>query len=205
MSVLEIAVELRNGIGKGAARTARAAGKVPGIIYGDKGSSGTPITMDANKLRFTLLKHPTMLKLIGGLDKTCVVRDLQRHPVTGALVHIDLEIVEAGKLIRLSLPIHIKGTAEGVKNGGVLEQIKHHIEIEANPLDAPDKIEIDITNLKLNEKLHASSIALPAGVRLIDDPDDTVVVIHAAKHQEEKPATETVAAPEVITERKKEE
>ena len=205
MSVLEIPVEVGRGTGKGAARQVRFTKKTPGILYGDKGSAGTPFAIDENKLKMILQKRPTMLKLTGGLDATCVVRELQRHPVSGKFVHIDLQEIRIGETIKLSIPVKFTGVAEGVKAGGVFEVIMHHIVVDVNPLEAPEEFVVEVSHLKMHEKIHVSDVTLPEGVKLIDELEDTVAVIHPAKHVEEAVAKDAPAAPEVITERKKDD
>ena len=205
MSVLEIAVEVGRGTGKGPARQVRASKKTPGIMYGTKGSTGIPFSTDENKLKLVLQKHPTMLKLTGSIDATCVVRELQRHPVSGRFIQIDLQEILSGQKIKLSIPVRFTGSGEGVKAGGVFEVIMHHIAVEANPLETPEEFVVDASHLKMNDKIHVSEIPMPENVKLLDDLDATVAVVHPAKHAEEAVAKEAPAAPEVITERKKED
>ncbi|MDK9701176.1 MAG: 50S ribosomal protein L25 [bacterium] len=207
MAVMELAVVSRITKGKGGARQVRFTGKVPGIVY-IKGKDGIPFAVDANKLRLTLIKQPTMLQLTGeGLQgMMCVVREIQRHPLTGAIEHIDLQSVSAEQRIRMTFNIYLKGTPIGIKEGGILDQIEHRNALDLKPADAPDRIEIDVTELHMNESMHIRDIKLPVGVKLLSDPDTTILTIQPPKMTgDEKPSTEPAAAPEVITARKKDE
>ncbi len=192
--------------GKGVARKLRAAGEVPGVIYGH-GREPQPLTVNArefNRLaeRVRITSTVIELALDGKVAKT-LVRELQRDPLTRHPLHIDFQELVAGEKITVSVPLRFVGTPEGVKTGGgILEETMHQVEVRVDPSNIPDHIDVDVTALTIGHSLHISDLALPPGVEVTDDPEQTIAVVSAPKAEEEPaPAAEgAVVAPEVAPE-----
>jgi large subunit ribosomal protein L25 len=194
MAENQIAVELREGIGKGVARKLRAAGLIPGIFYGQGTSQA--ISLEPRPLERLLASSAaglnTLINLKGGgaLDgKQVLVKDLQRDPVRGTLLHADLYAIDVKQVVHVSVPIHLTGTPEGVAlDGGILDQVIREIELECLPTAIPEELPVDVTSLALGASLHVRDIALPSGVTLLTDGDLSVASVAQPKAAEEEAA-----------------
>ena len=133
------------------------------------------------------------------------VKDFQRNPATGELVHIDLFKVTKGEKIHTTVPLKITGTPKGTKIGGLLEISKHEIEVECLPMELPETIEVDVTDLDLNEYIHAKDIKLADGVKLKSNPETVIASVHTpravAAEETEAPVAEGEADAAATTEK----
>lgn len=206
MATASLNAKVRSSRGKGVARKLRAAGEVPGVIYGH-GREPQSLTVNArefNRLAERIRVTSTVIELAldGKVAKT-LIRELQRHPLNRAPLHIDFQELVAGEKVTVSVPLRFVGTAEGVKTGGgILEEIMHQVHVEVDPSNIPDHIDVDVTALTIGHSLHVSDLVLPEGVEVTDDAEQTIAVVAAPKAEEEvAPAAEGVvlaaeAAPE---------
>jgi large subunit ribosomal protein L25 len=164
--------------GSRSARRLRRAGSVPGVIYGG-GDEPAHFSVDARTLRNTLAHSGAILQvsLDGGKESPVLVKDVQRHPVRGEVIHVDLLRVRMDEAIQTTVTLELTGAdaAPGVVEGGVLTQETRELNIEALPGDIPDSITHDVSGLEMNATLLLSAISAPRGVTFLDDPDDTVV------------------------------
>jgi large subunit ribosomal protein L25 len=189
MASATLNAKARTDKGKGVARKLRAAGEVPGVIYGH-GREPQPLTVNArefNRLaeRVRITSTVIELSLEGKVAKT-LVRELQRHPLSREALHIDFQELVAGEKITVSVPLRFVGTAEGVKTGGgILEETMHQVEVRVDPSNIPDHIDVDVTALTIGHSLHISDLQLPPGVEVTDDPEQTIAVVSAPKAEEE--------------------
>jgi large subunit ribosomal protein L25 len=199
----ELVVQVREASGKGIARKLREAGRIPGICYG-RNAPSVSITLNRTALE-RLLKASTAgmntlidLRVEGGGHydgKPVLVKELQRDPVTGRALHADLYAVDLQQTIQVSVPVHVTGSAEGVKMGGILDQTLREIELECMPQAIPQEIPVDVTPLGIGQSLHVRDLALPEGVTLLSDPELAVVLV-AAPTVEEVPAEAEAEAEE---------
>lgn len=186
MSVIrELMVEPRERAGKGSSRAARREGLVPAVIYGDK-KDPEMVTIKRNELTKVLNKggfmtHVLELKL-GGDARRVLPRDLQRHPVTEVPLHVDFLRISKGATIIIEVPVHFMDEEDspGLARGGVLNVVRHTIEISA-PMDAiPEDFQVSLEGLDIGDGVHVSAIKLPEGVELtVTDRDYTVANIVA--------------------------
>ncbi len=192
MDFAKVSVELRTQSGKGPARRNRAAGKVPGVLYGHK-AAPVSVTLDPAALIRSLdkdKKRNTVFALtLGGKEApeqiTAMIRDVQIHPISRRVVHIDFIRVSLDEEIKVTVPLHLTGTAVGVTNGGNLHQGWHAVPIAAKPAAIPNKIEIDITNLDVGDALHVSDLKLPVGVRLLLEGKEAIASVVAPRAEKE--------------------
>ncbi len=201
----ELAAEFRDADGKGASRRLRRAGRVPAILYGGK-LDPRMLSLSHEKL-VTLIDDEKFYASIIGLkvgDETqaAIVKDLQMHPAKNQVLHLDLQRVLDDEKIRIHLPIHFKGesASPGVKTqGGIVSHRIADIEVQCLPKDLPEYLELDLSQMGLNESKYISDIPLPAGVvaTAVQQGKDAVVVsIHSPRASEaEAPAAEAAAAP----------
>ena len=193
MSEHQIAVELREGVGKGVARKLRAAGRVPGVYY-SKGESQS-ISLEPLSLERLLASSAaglnTLISLTGASPlegKQVLVKALQRDPVRGEILHADLYAIDVKKVVHVQVPIHLTGTPAGVAlDGGILDHVIREIELECLPTAIPEELPVDVSALQLGESVHVRDIALPTGVTLLTDGDLSVASVAQPKVEEEAP------------------
>jgi large subunit ribosomal protein L25 len=189
MATASLNAKPRGDTGKGAARKLRAAGEVPGVIYGH-GREPQPLTVNAREFkrlaeRVRITSTVIELALDGKVAKT-LVRELQRHPLNREPLHIDFQELVAGEKVDVSVPLRFVGTPEGVKTGGgILEEVMHQIEVRVDPSNIPDHIDVDVTALTIGHGLHVRDLVLPAGVEVLDDADNTIATVTPPKAEEE--------------------
>lgn len=204
-------VETRTETGKGAARRIRAAGKIPGNVYGH---GAEPMAVQADELQFRALisrisTENTLIDLRVGDEKpkSCLIREVQRHPYRPVILHVDFFEITAGERIRVSVPVRLEGNPIGVRNGGILQVIRYELEIECLPREIPSAFEVDISEMTIGDSLHIGEIDT-GDVTVIEEDNLTVcmVVMPKAAPVEEEEADEISeldedVEPEVITAR----
>ncbi|HSB52867.1 MAG TPA: 50S ribosomal protein L25 [Gemmatimonadales bacterium] len=203
----------RAGSGKGAARSLRRAGSVPAVIYGH-GRPAEALSVDAaslGKLLGSISAASTVLDVAieGQAPVKALIREIQRHPLRATdILHFDLYEVRADEKITVEVPVHLVGTADGVRNfGGVLDQVLHRLEILVFPGDIPSHIEVDVTNLLIGKSIFVRDVKVEKAEVL--NPPNLPVCSCVAPRTEEVAAPaatgEAVAEPELIRKPKPEE
>ena len=182
--------EMRDDRGKGASRRLRHQGKVPAIIYG-AGREPRALMFDHNKVLRELENasfYSSILTIkVGDKSRAAIVKDIQRHPSKKQILHIDLQRIVEDEKIRMQIPIHFLGEEEavGVKiGGGSVSRLMTEIEVSCFPKDLPEFLEVDISELELDQMLYVSSISLPKGVEVSEillEQDQAIVSIHEIK------------------------
>lgn len=196
-------VNSRSSEGSRAARRLRRSGRVPGVLYGG-GSESVGFDADARELRMALAGSGAVLDLsIDGAKATPVVlKETQRDPVRGETTHIDLLRVRLDEKIGAVVPIELSGIEEapGVKQGGVLEQITREVNVEALPTAIPESIHHEIGEMEIGETILLSAIAVPEGVTLLDDVEETVIATLSPPRLQAETAEEIEAETELVGE-----
>ena len=204
MATVSFTAQPRDTSGKGAARTLRARGQIPAVIYGhDRQPQSLALNArDLDKMLGHIQAESTVIEVtVGGVTSKTLIREIQRHPIKRQILHVDFQALVAGEKVTVNIPITLVGIPEGVKlEGGVMEQPLRELEIEVDPSNIPDHVELDVSNLKIGDSLHVSDIKLAEGVTILDDPETSVAVVAAPRAViEETPAAEG-AAPEAAAE-----
>jgi large subunit ribosomal protein L25 len=187
-------VELREGGGKGVARKLRAAGRIPGVLYG-RGKATQAISLDPRALERVLTASEAGmntlidLSIAGSKDRServVLVKELQRDPVRSVPLHVDLYQVDLTAKILVKVPIVLRGRPKGVElSGGILDQALRELDVECLPRAIPESITVDVSELEIGHSLHVRDLALPEDVVLRSDPDLSVASVVAPKIEEE--------------------
>jgi large subunit ribosomal protein L25 len=211
----KLTVQMRTQVGRNAIKRVRKEGLIPGVSYG---VGQEPINLEVNRRQLsTVLAHSSSenilleLEIVDGDNKRnslAMIQEVQHHPIQRQILHVDFHAVSATEKITAEVPIETVGEPIGVKtNGGLLEHNLRDLEVECLPGDLPDRIEVDVSGLDINQSIHVKDLKLPPGVEAVTDGDLTVVAVSAARVEEEPTEAlgATPAAPEVITAKKPEE
>ena len=200
---LQVATRTRTG--KGAARTLRREGKIPGVIYGH-GRAAEALTIDTNALNKMLVgisASTTILDVVvdDRAPVKALIREMQRDPIRPAhILHLDLYEVRADEAVTLGVPIHLVGIPDGVRNfGGVLDHSLRELDIEVLPADIPERVELDVTALTIGHSVFVRDIKIEKA-RILNDPDTPVATVVAPRTEEAPAVVEevVVAEPELI-------
>jgi large subunit ribosomal protein L25 len=191
-------------------KTLRLAGRLPAVIYG-KSFAPVAISLDyreAQKVLPTISSSQLVVVDVEGSRHTALVREKQREPISGKLLHIDFLEVSMTEILRASVSIQFEGEAPAIKNyNGVVVIRTEEIDVEALPRDLPERIVVDLSNLaEIGDTIYVRDLELPAKVRILSDVDEIVVHITAPAYESELEGAEGgMAEPEVIERGKKEE
>jgi large subunit ribosomal protein L25 len=213
---VSLAAERRDTTGKGPARQMRMAGRVPAVVYG-RGRVAESLSVaaaDVDKLLATHTASSTIIDLaIDGSPVQVLIREIQRHPVRRSVTHVDFYEIHEGETVTVTVPIHIVGVPDGVRNaGGTLDQVMREVQVAVLPRDIPERLELDVTALTIGQSLHVSDLIIE-NAKLLTDPTKTICSVIAPRVEEEAvPAEgeeveeeEEVAEPELIRKPKGEE
>ena len=199
--------EKRDKMGSKSAAKVRKEGRIPAVVYGHKQES-VPISLDAHSLVEGLHHGPRLIDIqIGRKKEKTLIKELQYDNLGKNLIHADLMRVDVEETVRVTVPIELKGLAKGTHEGGIVESHADQLQIECKVAEIPETIVLSVKEVGVGDTLHAGDIALPEGVKLLDDSSMVVVtcgLVAAAKTTEEL-ETEAPTAPEVITEAKETE
>ena len=204
---LVLKAQIREQAGTNLSKKLREQGQIPAVVYGHKKAS-VAVSLDEHNLLAGLNLGTRVLDIdIEGKKETVMFKELQYDHLGRDIIHVDLMRVDVTEKVKVSVPISLKGVAEGTKAGGMIEEHASVLEVECQVNAIPDVLVINIKDVKLGDSIHASDVELPAGVVLVSDPTTVVLVcnlVAVAKSAEELEG-ETPAAPEVIGEKKEEE
>jgi large subunit ribosomal protein L25 len=190
-----LAIEARDKVGKGVCRRLRSNGLIPAVVYG-KGIEPVPVSIDRKELSAAIageggINHLITLQGGGALDgKIVIVADLIRDALKGQPLHVDLHKINMEEKVKVKVPVSLKGSAIGVKEGGLLDCHMHVIEVECLPTHIPEHIDVDITNLKIGGSLHVADLQLPAGLKVLEEQTATIVNILGKSIEAEAAAPE---------------
>ena len=179
--------------GSRAVRRLRRDGLVPGVVYGGSDGDSTSFKVDSRALRHVLVDGSALIDLeVGGRTRPVIVKDQQLHPVRGEVMHIDLLEVRLDEKIQTTVAVHIEGTEEapGIKEGGVLEQVTHQLNIEALPTAIPEFVSVDVSGMEIAATMNLSEVAVPEGVTFLDDPEETIIATVVVPTEVEEPEFE---------------
>ncbi|MGA9117298.1 MAG: 50S ribosomal protein L25 [Bacteroidota bacterium] len=197
MAEIALSAERRTVIGKGMGRI-RREDLIPGVFY-TRGEENIPIQVPATSLRpvvYTSEAHIIVLQLGDGTSRRCILRDVQYDPVTDRPIHFDLQGLRENEELTIEVPISLTGgTPAGVREGGTLQQMIYRLKISCLPKNIPEKIEVNVADLVINQTIHVSDLRVPDAT-ILENEDTTVVAVLPPTLQKEEVPAEAAVAPE---------
>jgi len=203
---LVLEAEVREQTGSRAAAKVRKQGRIPAVVYGHK-QEPVAISLDSHDFVEGLHHgHRLMDIKVGGKVQKMIIKDLQYDYLGREVAHVDLMRVDVTETVRVTVPIELKGTAQGTHEGGIIEEHADRLEIECMVTNLPDSITVSIKEVGVGDVLHARDVTLPEGITLVSAPETILVTCHlvAAAKTTEELEEEAPTAPEVIGEKKEE-
>lgn len=187
-----LAGKLRETTGKSATRKLRNDETMPAVLYGLKDNLSLTVNpKELNKLLIAKGRNALIeLNIEGDSERSVVLKDYQSHPLRSGWIHADFLEVDVTKKIRVKVPVVLIGTSPGEKQGGLVNHIVRNLEVESIPSNIPEKIEIQMGEVQLDQVIHVSDLVMADGVQIINDPSDAVVTVHVEKVKEEKAEVE---------------
>ena len=184
-------VDIRKEHGTSAARRTRLQNKVPAVVY-HSGIEATPLSVDKTSLN-KALRTGQMIFEVNVEDKNqfVLVKEIQYHPVTDEIIHVDFQKVKEDEKISLEVAVRSSGEAQGVKLGGLLVQMLNSVTIKCKPAEIPEFLEIDVTDMEMNTNLFVKDITLPTDVEMLTAEDIAVVSVQEPKEEKEEVAEDT--------------
>ncbi len=199
MAEITLKATIRDYRGRSASNQARRAGRVPGVFYygNAKNIPIEVVALDLRSLVYTAESNIVNLELSDGSKEKCVLREVQFDPITDKIMHIDLVGFAMGEKMTFEVPVIAEGTAQGVRDGGLMQVVLHKIEIECLPADLPEHIVVDVTELRGGESITAGDLPLNKAT-LVTPADQPLIVISHARGESDADAQEGPSEPEVI-------
>ncbi len=215
MDTVTLDAKKRETQGSRSSRRIRGGGRVPAVLYGH---GMKPLSLDVDRRAFAkALKTRAGENVIINLnvegaqleESTCLIRDIQHHPVTDDVQHIDFTVISLKEKIEVQVPLVTLNAEEaiGVKEGGILDIVHHEIPIECLPTDIPEHIEVNVKAMKIGDAVHVSDLQVQGDITFLLDDDEVLIAIHPPRKEEEKAVEgeEGPTQPEVIEKGKKED
>lgn len=213
MEEIFLDAELREELGRGKVQDLRDKGFIPAVIYGEN-KAAQPVKISHKQLLQLLHQHRLESAVINlkikddkkGKPRSCLIKEIQYHPVSSDIIHVDFNEISLTKAIKISVPVVAKGEPIGVKQeGGSLEHVLWEIEVECLPTEIPKEIEVDVSALKIGDAIHVKDLTIPGKIKVISSPEAIILSV-AAPIKEEVPVETVEGAetqePEVIKEKK---
>ena len=196
MSKVVLSAKTRQKAGSAESRRIRRSGRIPAVLYG---RTGKAVSLDLDALEFIRgtkgISESTIVKVeVDGRSYDAFVKNTQRNIIDGNILHVDFYEVESGVLLRAKVSLQINGNPIGVREGGILENPLHEIEVECLPKDLPERIVVDVSGLRVNQSLHVRDIPLAEGVKLISTADQVVALVKFARAEAAASAAEAAPA-----------
>src|SRR3954465_13108642 len=193
-----LTAQKRDRSGKGPARQLRMKGLIPDVCYGPY-DKPLRVAVDPAAIQVAIAtphKFNTVIKLqIDGETRTVLFKDYEKDPLDGHVLHADFLEVRMDKDVVVNVPVVLTGKPEGVTAGGILQQVARTLAVQCKPSDIPEKIEVDVSALKITESLHVSDVKAPAGVKFKVQGTQTVAVVNVPEKEEEAPKPAAAAVP----------
>ena len=179
---VKLTVQERESRGSAASRRLRERGMVPGVLYGNGGNAHA-FCIEERELRRALTGdhglHAILDVVLEGQQRAhhAVLKEYQLDPTRARLLHIDLQEVRLDQAIHAQVVVELVGESEGVKEGGVLSQVAREVNVEALPMEVPDRLELDVSSMVIGDALRVADLRIPQGVKLLDDEETVLATV----------------------------
>ena len=200
MATANLSASVRAGTGKGVSRSLQREGRIPAVVYGHARTSQA-LSLDARELG-RLLGHinaeTTVIELsVDGASSKTLIREIQRHPLSRGVIHVDFQELVAGEKVVVKIPVVLTGTSIGVRlSGGIMTQVLQELECRVDPTNIPNRIDVDVTDITIGHSIHVSEVKVPEGVEVLDDESGTIMIVSAPKEEVAAvPAEEAAPSP----------
>jgi large subunit ribosomal protein L25 len=195
---IRLEVKEREEVGTRISRRLRKQGLIPGVLYGR--SEPHSISIPERELRRALTSEGGLNAILdvvlesGQTTHPSILKEYQQDPVKGRVIHVDLQEVRLDQTIHATVPVHLVGAEDspGIREGGVLSQISRDVNVEALPMEIPEHLDLDVSGMEMNDTLRLSDLRAPEGVKLLDDPEGTVLATVSMPTIEVEPEPEPV-------------
>jgi large subunit ribosomal protein L25 len=197
---------LRESLGKRESRRLRRDGRIPAELYGH-GQANAHLSISAGELQTAIRRGVHLVELTGAVNESALIRDVQWDPFGTDVLHVDLARVSAEESVEVTLPVELRGTAAGAKEGGIVQHVLHDVRILCPAAMIPDKLEARIGQLQLGQHFLAGQLELPAGATLLTSPEQIIAICSApmVQAEEEEVVPAEASEPELIGRKPKEE
>ncbi|MFA5500240.1 MAG: 50S ribosomal protein L25 [Candidatus Omnitrophota bacterium] len=213
MEKIMLNAEVRSSTGKAAAKSLRRKDVIPAVVYkGGKEAIKLQLAVGAlNEILHTKAGENVIvtLKIADGenktKDKTVLIKEIQREPIRGLILHVDFSEISLTETLKVNVPLAVRGEPVGVKaDGGILEHIMWELQVECLPTAIPEKIDVDVSAMKIGDAIYVKNITTPEGVKLITDPELIALIVKPPKVEvpKEEAAAEGAVEPELIRKKK---
>ena len=189
----------RQELKKGAAGRLRRSGKIHAIMYGSHATKPLAVLHSEFEKKFHTVSENTIITLeVGKKKHDVLVKDYQEDTIRGFITHIDFYEIEKGKALRTNIPVHIEGVPVGVREGGLMEELLHEVEVECLPADIPESFVVDVNEMNIGDTIHIGDLEVPKGVKVLSQEEQVIVTVTSQKEAttEEEGAEEEAAATE---------
>jgi large subunit ribosomal protein L25 len=192
--------KIREKTGKVATKEVRRNGEIPAVLYGLKDNLSFSVSSGNLKDILTAKGQNALidLSLEGDKQRKVILKEFQSHPLRELWVHVDFLEVDVSKTVKVSVDVHLIGKSAGEKMGGLVNQVLKSIHVECLPADIPQFVDLDVTNVELDQVLHVSDLRLSDKVKILHRPNEAVVTVHLEKVKEEKAEEEVIAEGETL-------
>jgi large subunit ribosomal protein L25 len=196
LEIHTVKAQTRNTAGKGSSRSLRREGKIPAILYGSEieNVALSVSNYDIEHLFKKVSYSQALLNLVvengQSFEKMVMIKEIQNDPVSNQYLHIDFYEVKMDQKITATIPLVTKGTAKGIINGGIVQNIRRELEVVCFPADIPQNIEIDISDLDIGDAIHVEDIKLEGDIEIPYDVNFAIVTVVSSKMIEEKAVVE---------------
>lgn len=187
MATSSLTVKKRDRVGKSGAAGVRREKKIPAVIYG-KGISPVSVEVEPEDLKKALStesQRNTLLEVSiensGDKPALSIIKDVQKDPLTGKTTHLDFHSINPDTALVVEVPVEFTGRSQGIRDGGILEEIERTLRVRCLPENIPSKIEVDITEVCIGDSLHVRDLSFDEGIEVLNNPDDPVVMVIAPR------------------------
>jgi len=183
MEIVSVNVDKRTDSGKGPARRSRAAGKIPGVFYGPNQKEAIQLQLDEKEFakKISVLEGSALIQFESAADelksRMVLLREVQSHPVSGAVLHADFYEVDLTKKLEVTVALHFTGKAVGVEAGGILQPVVREITVKCLPTEIPAFIDVDVSELGIHDSIHVEELKLPERVEPVYETNFTIVTV----------------------------